>query len=206
VFQRDGWQLVADAEANEALRLARGAIEAGRDDPDVLWMAGHVILLFGGDVAAGASAFDRAVMLNPNSAHAWMARGFASYCQNRPGPAIEAFERAMRLSPLDPLSHLFTCGMAFAHTAVGRYEEAMEWADRSSRELPRYRASMHMKVILCSHLDRLEEAREWLGRLLETQPGLTIAWFKARFATGWLARQIADFYVEGLRKAGLPEE
>src|SRR6516164_3548542 len=184
----------------------RHAIEAGRDDPDVLWMAGHVILALGGDVPAGASAFDRAVTLNPNSAHAWMARGFASYCQNRPDPAIEAFERAMRLSPLDPLGHLFTCGMAFAHTAAGRYEETLEWADRSLRELPRYRSSMYMKVILCAHLDRLEEAHEWLGRLLEDTPGLTIAGCKARFATGWLAPQIADFYVEGLRKAGLPEE
>jgi hypothetical protein len=63
-----------------------------------------------------------------------------------------------------------------------------------------------MKVILCAHLDRLEEAHEWLGRLLEDTPGLTIAGCKARFATGWLAPQIADFYVEGLRKAGLPEE
>jgi hypothetical protein len=61
-------------------------------------------------------------MLNPNSAHAWMARGFVSYCQNRPSPAIEAFERAMRLSPLDPQIHLFTCGLAFAHIAAGRYE------------------------------------------------------------------------------------
>jgi adenylate cyclase len=135
-----------------------------------------------------------------------MAHGFASYCQNRPGPAIEGFERAMRLSPLDPQIHLFTCGLAFAHIAAGRYEEAMEWADQSLRELPRYRASMYVKVALCAHLGRLEEARDWLCRLREILPGLTIAWYKARFATGWLAPQIADFYVEGLRKAGLPEE
>ena len=40
VVQREGWQLVSEAEATEALRLARGAIEAGKDDPDTLWMAG----------------------------------------------------------------------------------------------------------------------------------------------------------------------
>ena len=144
-------------------------------------------------------------MLNPNSAHAWMARGFLSYCQNRPEPAIEAFERAMRLSPLDPQSHLFTCGLAFAHIAAGRYEQAMEWADRSLRELPRYRSSIYVKVALCAHLGRLQEAREWLGRFLEDLPGLTIAEYKAQFAPGWLAPQVAEFYVDGLRKAGLPE-
>ena len=171
VLQREGWQLVSEAEAADALRLARHAIEAGKDDPDTLWMAGHAILLFGGDVAGAASAFDRALMLNPNSARAWMARGFVSYCQNRPGPAIEAFERAMRLSPLDPQGHLITCGMAFAHIAAARYEEAMEWADRSLRELPRYRASMYAKVALCARLGRLEEAGDWLGRLREILPG-----------------------------------
>jgi TolB-like protein/Tfp pilus assembly protein PilF len=205
VFQREGLQLVSEAEAVEALRLARHAIEAGRDDPDALWMAGHVILLFGGDHAGAASAFDRALILNPNSAHAWMARGFLSYCQNQPAPAIEALERAMRLSPLDPLSHLFTCGLAFAHIAAGRYEHAMEWVDRSLRDLPRYRSSMYVKIALCAHLGRIQEACEWLGRFLEDLPGLTIAGYKARFAPGWLAPQIADFYVEGLRKAGLPE-
>jgi adenylate cyclase len=205
VFQREGWQLVSEAEATEALRLARGAIEAGKDDPDTLWMAGHVILLFGGDVAGAARAFDRAPILNPNSAHAWMARGFAFYCQDRPSPAIEALERAMRLSPLDLQSHMFTCGMALAHIAAGRYEEAMEWVDQSLRELPRYSPSMYLKVILCAHLDRIEEAREWLGRLLEITPDLTIAGYEARFAAGWLPPQVAAFYADGLRKAGLPE-
>jgi hypothetical protein len=81
----------------------------------------------------------------------------------------------------------------------------MKWVDQSLRELPRYRSSMYVKVALCAHLGRLEEAREWLGRFLEDLPGLTIARYKARFAPGWLAPQIAEFYVDGLRKAGLSE-
>jgi len=82
----------------------------------------------------------------------------------------------------------------------------MEWVDQSLRELPRYSPSMYLKVILCAHLDRIEEAREWLGRLLEITPDLTIAGYEARFAAGWLPPQVAAFYADGLRKAGLPEE
>ena len=111
----------------------------------------------------------------------------------------------MRLSPLDPLGYLFSCGLAFAHTIAGEYEEAMEWADRSLRELPRYRTAINMKVILCAHLGRLDDAHNWLGRLLEIVPGLTIAEFAARLAP-ILVPEILALYVEGLRKAGLPEE
>jgi hypothetical protein len=36
-----------------------------------------------------------------------------------------------------------------------------------------------MKVVSFAQLDRLDEARYWLERLLELQPGLTIAGWKA---------------------------
>jgi hypothetical protein len=70
--------------------------------------------------------------------------------------------------------------------------------------VPRYRASINMKVILCSHLGRLEEARDWLGRLLEIVPGLTVAGYTALLAPV-LSPEILALYVEALRKAGLPE-
>ena len=146
VFQRiQDWGPVAEAEVAEGARLARQAIETGKDDPDALWMAGYSMPSLAGDKATGESAVDRALLLNPNSAYAWMARGGLSYLQNRPGPAIEAYEHAIRLSPLDPLGYLFTCGLAFGHTIAGECEEALLWADRSLREMPRYRAAIKLE-------------------------------------------------------------
>ena len=78
VYWSEGKYAEAEAYANQVVAARRRT--SGKDDPDTLWMAGHVILLFGGDHAGAASAFDRALVLNPNSAHAWMARGFLSYC------------------------------------------------------------------------------------------------------------------------------
>jgi len=205
-FQRiQGWAPVSDAEVAEAVDLARRATEAGRDDPDALWMSGWVIAALAGDKATGESAVDRALLLNPNSAYAWMARGGLSYLQNRPSSSIEAYERAMRLSPLDPLGYLLTCGLAFGHTIAGRYEEAMEWVDRSLRELPRYRAAVNLKVILYALLGRMEEARKWLGRLREVVYGLTIAKYR-EFLSPILEPEILTLYIEALRKAGMPAE
>jgi adenylate cyclase len=87
-----------------------------------------------------------------------------------------------------------------AHLAAGRYGEAIEWADRSLAAQPYYRPALRVKAICCAYLGRIEEARDWVSRVLELEPGLTIARFKT-FAPKFLTR-----HVEALRKAGLPEE
>jgi adenylate cyclase len=197
------WGPVGEAELAEGAYLARQAIEGGKDDPDALWMAGYSMLA--GDKATSESAVDRALLLNPNSAYAWMARGGLSYLQNRPRPAIKAFQHAMRLSPLDPLGYLFTCGLAFSHTIAGEYEEALLWADRSLREQPRFRAAINLKVILYALLGRMEDARQSLGQLREVVYGLTIASYR-EFLESIVSPEILDLYVGALRKAGLPEE
>jgi tetratricopeptide (TPR) repeat protein len=197
--------IVSDIEIAEAVRLARGAIEAGKDDPDALWMAGWTLSVFTGERTTAANVINRALALNPNSAHAWMARGLGWLLQNRPEPAIEAFKRAIRLSPFDPWgSRTFTFGLAAAHLASGRYEEAIEWADRSLAAQSDYRPALTIKVVSSAELGRIEEARDWLSRMLELEPDLTIASYKA--AVKQLPPELLAEYAEGLRKAGLPEE
>jgi len=70
-----------------------------------------------------------------------------------------AGDKATGESAADPLGYLFTCGLAFGHTIAGEYEEALLWADRSLREMPRYRAAINLKVILYVLLGRVDEAR-----------------------------------------------
>jgi adenylate cyclase len=124
-----GRSLVTEADAAEAVTLARHALESGTDDPDTQWMAGYTLQAFAGERAAAVMASNRALALNPNSAHAWALRGYVSL--GEPERAIDALERAMRLSPLDRLSRTFTNGIAIAHLAAGRCEVALDWAERT---------------------------------------------------------------------------
>ena len=48
---------------------------------------------------------DRAVALNPNSFDGWHCRGWVYRIAGLPEEAVRSFERAMRMSPLDPLLH-----------------------------------------------------------------------------------------------------
>jgi TolB-like protein len=199
-----GWVQLSEAELAETLRLAQSAIETGRDDPDALSTAGHVLAHIAGEHEVAATAIDRALTLNPNSAAAWRRRGWVQCMLGEPDAAIESLQRALRLSPLDPSSWQMRNWLALAHLAAGRYEDAMEWVDLSLREQPHNHPALRTKVVLCAQLGRITEARDWLSRLLDLEPGLTIAYFQKvagfRFSPG-----IMTVYVEGLRKAGLPE-
>ena len=110
------------------------------------------------------------------------------------------------LSPFDPLAYYFTSGLGFAHLAAGRYEEAIEWADRALQTQPRFVLATRYKLVCLAHLGRTAEASDWLQRVLALHPGLTVAAWKASWATAVLSPQILALYVDGLRKAGLPDE
>ena len=83
------------------------------------------------------------------------------------------------------------------------FEQAIEWADRSLHDQPRFATALRAKIVASAHLGRLNEARAELGRLLAIDPGLTIAGYRA-FLGPCAAPEFLDLAVTGLRKAGLP--
>ena len=198
-----GWGALSDEDVGEACRLARQALEAERDDADTIWQAAYTLFFLAGEAAMAAAALDRALTLNPNAAHAWLVRGNIHALRNQPEAAIEAIERARRLSPFDPYSCFYAAAIAAAHFAARRFEQAIEWADRSLHDQPRLVTAIRLKVAALAHLGHLDEARAELSRVLATDPKLTIAGFReyAHFA----APEVLKLFVTGLRLAGLPE-
>jgi len=196
IFLRSHGFQVSDEEMAETGQLAARAIRLGNDDPEALAMGAH---------GMAESASDRALALNPNSAWAWVAHGWVLALRNRPELAIEAFERAMRLSPLDPQTYYFAGGIAFAYLYMRRFEEAIEWADRSLNREPNFTPVLRVKLVACAQLGLIEEARRCRRRVDELQPGLTIAQVK-NYPGMTVTPDIANLFADGFRKAGVPEE
>jgi tetratricopeptide (TPR) repeat protein len=107
------------------------------------------------------------------------------------------------LSPFDPYTFFYASNIALAHLAARRFEQAIEWADRSLHDQPRQVPAMRVKVIANAHLGRLDEARAELRRVLAINPKLTIAGF--RELVHFAAPEVRELFVTGLRLAGLPE-
>ena len=204
MFQRvQGWGAVSEAEVAEGVSLARQALEAARDNPEVMWQTAYPLFYFTGETALAEAVLDRALMLNSNAATAWICRGNIHALRNQPEAAMEDLDRAQRLSPFDPFGYVNAWGFAIAHIAAGRFEQAIQWADRALHDQPRFIIAIRAKIVANAHLGRLDEARAECARMLALYPGLTIAAFRASAAS--FAPEFVERYVTGLRLAGLPE-
>ena len=195
-----GWLTDREHEIAEAGRLARRAAELGKDDALALSGAGLALGYVVGDVDDGAALMQRALVLNPNLAWAWLSSGWSKIWLGEPEAATEHAARAMRLSPQDPQSFNMRTVIAFAHFGAGRYNEAFSWAQAAARE-NRYLLTAIVAAASGALAGRLTEAQEAMALLRELDPALRLSNLKEYF------RQSEDLakWVEGLRNAGLPE-
>jgi adenylate cyclase len=185
----------------KALRLAQDAASLDSHDPLVLTVLSAAYAIVG-QFDLGLTAVERALVLDPNSAWAWLRSGWANHYTRNPDKAIEHFQRAIRLSPLDPMHFNALVGIGAAYFDKDQYDEAIRWIEKALRERPDAVWTYRLLTAAYAHAGRLEEAKRAVVRFLEAYPGMTIAKaVEASPPSAPLNQRIA----EGLRKAGLPE-
>ena len=199
----NGWVADRSQTMAEGARLARRAIELGKDDAVALARGGHALANFVGDLDSGIALIDKALVLNPNLAAAWFLGGFVRIMQGEPDDAIKRLAHAMRLSPLDSEMYRMQGGAALAHLFAGRFDEAGPWAEKALRELPSF--LIVICIIAASHAlaGRMDEARQAMQNLRRLDPALRLSGLR-----DWLLFHRPEYLAllsEGLRRAGLPE-
>ena len=198
----NSWLKERETEIAEGMRLARLAVELGRDDARVLARAGSAIANLSGDLGTGISLLDRAKMLNPNLAAAWFINGFLRTWNGDCDSAIAHFTQAMRLSPLDPEMYRMQTGMAAAHLFAGHFDEASAWATKAYRDLPSFLLVVAVSAASHALCGRVDEAQQAIHLLRMLDPALRVSTLQDR----WPIRrsQHLAIFAEGLKKAGLP--
>lgn len=108
----------------------------------------------------------------------------------------------MRLSPVDPGMSYFTTPLGAAYFVGERYEEAAEWLCRAIHDHPGYLVTHRLLASSLACLGRLDAAQEAVGALLAAAPDETLGKVAANGALLGVTR---ERYLDGLRRAGLPE-
>jgi TolB-like protein/tetratricopeptide (TPR) repeat protein len=193
-----GWTADPKSEIAEGFRLLRLALNIDANDYLALSILGRVTAFFYGDFDTAREMVDRAVALNPNSLRAWEQRGWTYVLAGQPEEAIRSFERVIRLSPFDPVSLSTFPGMSAALIGLGRFDEAVAVAKKAVRQNSPNPVTYRCLAIALAHLGREAEARKAAAGLLELEPSFRISEWTA-------GRWLAQIYIDGLRKAGLPE-
>jgi adenylate cyclase len=184
-----------------AVRHAHEAIAHGRDDAVALSLGGFALGMVGHDREAALQAFNAALALSPSSA---LTFGFGSVVLVLAGDADRAIEwgqRALRLSPFDPMNFGPLFSITLGHFQRGEYEAAAEAAHKTFQANPYWSSAHILLAATQARLGRLAAARSAAQRLLELQPGYSTGGFCSAFD---IHPSLAVPLTEALGLAGLP--
>jgi adenylate cyclase len=95
----------------------------------------------------------------------------------------------------------FYIGRALLH--LGRYEEALPWFETCARRALTFGHWRHYMAAALAHLGRRDEARAALSDPASTRVYATIR--EIRLFDSYLESTEFNRFIEGLRKAGMPE-
>jgi adenylate cyclase len=201
--QRAVYTWVDDIAGSQAMArsLAERAADLSGDDPLVLAVLGAVHT-FVRNHGTARVLLERAVSLDPNCAWAWSRLGWIENYSDHPAKAIENFERALRLSPIDPMNFNNYVGIGSAHEISERYEEAAALFRRALVERPNAVWIYRALATSLSGAGRIEEAKQALVEVLRNYPDLTIS--KVRQAMVFSDAAL-DRIAENFRRLGLPD-
>jgi TolB-like protein/class 3 adenylate cyclase len=163
------WTEDQAATLRTAVDLARRALQAAPDDPDVLAGAAFALGYCGEDIDSAVSLVDRSLALNPSFARGWFWSGALRILTGEPDLALEHFANFMRLSPRERLPFHMT-GVGISLFLSGRFQEAVRKLLASLEQAPTFALTFRYLAASYAHLGRLKEAREIVGRLAEITP------------------------------------
>ena len=191
-----------DAEQlGEAVAMGRRGVELDERDGLIRFMYGRALLA---NKAYGhaLAELETAVDLNPSLAVSYCGLGDSLAYEGRIGEAIPFFQKAIDLSPYDPLRWAFYSYRALAHIFARQFDLANEWAERATRVPNAHYWAFAHRVSALGHLHH-EDAHAAASELLQRKSDFSCEFARKRLFYIKDADQL-DLYLEGLRRGGMP--
>ena len=190
-----------EADKIAGLEHARAAIAGSEDDASAVATAALVIGHLGGDHRAAIDTIKNAMAINPSSA---TVNYHAAHIYSLAGDFAEgAFhaERALRLSPRDPLAFQAFYAYGFKALHEGRYDEAASSFAKAAQVTGGATHTYLAQAAALALAGCVNEGRAIVRQHLERAPGLYVQMFSQ---TG-MTRVLVDKLAEGAQLLEAPE-
>lgn len=196
-----GWSADPAQALRECFDAASEAVAL--DDGD--WL-GHVMKGLG--YLWTQRAFDpgihenrRAVALNPSAPTAYHGLACLLSFTGCWADAIPELHKLLRLDPQYRFAGSALADISLAHLMLRDFDQAHAFAEKAIQAQPWFVRSYQRLACCLGHMGQAERAREVVARLLQHQPGLSLSYIDATYPFKQAANR--EFFLEGLRKAGL---
>ena len=174
---------------------------------------GHMCLglveIFTKRAAQGIAECEHALELDRNLAHAHAVIGFGKILVGRAEETEAHIAEALRLSPRDTLTYIWMTVASMAKLHLGSFEQTVAWCRRAIEANRNYPRAYFELAAALAQLGRIDEAQSAVKAGLALNPAYTIS----RARAVWTAMSDDPTYLaqlepilEGLRKAGVPEQ
>lgn len=195
-FARSLWEGELTEEFREkALYHAKAVKTLQSTDATTLAHAAIALAMATRDFDSALELIDRAIAINPNSAHAHGHGAVINTWAGRYQTAIQLAEQALSLSPFEPLAIMPLAATAGARLMLDDFDGAISMARRALQIYPTHAPSHLIKIASLMRSGRLEDAHNAARGYIEVAPSYRIG-KRGFFLPGF----DADF-----RAAGLPQ-
>jgi adenylate cyclase len=193
---RYSWSSDPQHALDEALHLALTASHQDPSDARGFSELGYAHL-YRKEHEASIDAYERAIDLNPNDADILAEYADALVYVGESERAVDLMNRAMRLNPYYPDWYLWY--LADAYSTLRRHEDVIATINRMRNPAEGRR----MLAAHYAHLGHIEQAQQQAQEILRLHPAFRVSEWAKR--PPYRDRQALEFYMEGLRRAGLPD-
>lgn len=200
---QQGWAENVELETRLALDCTKHALDNAPDCALALSVDGFVHTNLLKDLDTATDRYEAALAVNPNESLAWLLTGTLSAFKGDGAAALLASEKALLLSPLDPMRYFYDSLAASAAVSAGKYDRAIELAQRSLRANRTHTSTYRALAIAQAMSEQTSEARATVSKLLALESTFTVTKFIERSPSS--RYPIGKDYADALRRAGVPE-
>ena len=191
------WYDARPETLNQAAQVAQKALSLDSDDATV-HQVNALVMLWMRQYERARIHFDRAIALNPADAQIYADRANLLRYTGRPEEALAAIDEALNMSPFPP--HWFWRVRGGVLFQLRRYAEVVD----AINSITHKDLTAHIYLAAAqTYLGNAASAAEALALAKELQPDLSLQQLSK--VSPQSDKEALDHFIDGLRKAGLPE-